>query len=248
LNGLCEVLKKKSEVEAVKAPAVILKDYKPVENTADEESKISTGGPSGGEVMRVFSQNDSDPNLFLVDAGKPGYCTQMNMETGEVFDPIIQGRILKQGYWGPVTSDAETQEKVIELVKANPPHQSTEPIPDSGVEEIIHENLVWLRRHGEEGSFVIIEDPISEKFVQFGQGPVLLMDLPFAELTDAEKERARHFFIGIGEPSAGNQGIPVFEHDFGNDSSAAVEAVVSLFQSVFRLPSETHLKVTRGQA
>jgi hypothetical protein len=112
----------------------------------------------------------------------------------------------------------------------------------------IHENLVSLRLYGSEESFVIIEAAGRNKFVQFGRGPVLMMDVPFAELTADEKVRARSFFTALGEPSAGAKDIPVFEHDFGDGALAAAEATVSLFQTVFQLPADVELTVTRGEA
>jgi hypothetical protein len=124
------------------------------------------------------------------------------------------------------------------------------------VEGRISEALLALLQQGEEGSFVLIEEPRSEKFVQFGMGRVLRMDVPAVGLTAGEVKRASDFFESLGEdrpyeyhtadPRTGQEthGL-AFQHDFGDDTRAAAKAALSFFEEVYRFPRDVVLTLKR---
>ena len=58
----------------------------------------------------------------------------------------------------------------------------------------VYEALIALLHGGTEDSFVVIQEPRSEKFVQFGRGRFLGMDVPCTALTSEEADRAYRFF------------------------------------------------------
>ncbi|MEL7168717.1 MAG: hypothetical protein AAGN64_05150 [Bacteroidota bacterium] len=95
-------------------------------------------------------------------------------------------------------------------------------------------------------AFVIIEDWPTGKFVQFGRGPSLVLDLPLASLEPDEIERAQTFFEarGYGEArhliafdSAAQIPRPhsTFELDFGTNALEAAKTAVDVFDQVFLL-------------
>ena len=103
-----------------------------------------------------------------------------------------------------------------------------------------------MENYDKEGSVVRVEEPHSRKFVQFGPGWELVMDVPFVALSREEAERAYRFFADIGEeypheydapdPAAGivRHGA-TFNHDFELDPRAAARAAVDFFQKVYLL-------------
>ncbi len=103
-----------------------------------------------------------------------------------------------------------------------------------------------LRRHNDD-AFVIIEDEKSGKFVQFGRGPTLILDLPVAALNAEETARAENAFRALGAehprslvaPDPSEAGIPrphvTFEYDFGVDSAGAARGALWVYDQVFGL-------------
>src|SRR2546429_8846705 len=98
-----------------------------------------------------------------------------------------------------------------------------------------------LADHAEDGSTVLIEEPRSQKFVQFGPGRTLTLDVPCVALTRAEAERASRFFAALGEkcpieydardPSTGRiRHGAAFNHDFGGDARAAAQTAAAFFR------------------
>jgi hypothetical protein len=120
--------------------------------------------------------------------------------------------------------------------------------------ERIYDALVALLHRGTENSFVLIEQPQSGKFVQFGKGPCLCMDVPCVELDGPEADRAYQFFQRLGEDYPREYDAPdpktgqvrhgaTFYHDFGQDAKAATTAVIELFTRVFQLTGDIELLI-----
>jgi hypothetical protein len=121
-------------------------------------------------------------------------------------------------------------------------------------EERIYNALVALLHQGTEDSFVLIEEPQSGKFVQFGKGRCLGMDVPCVELNSAEADRAYQFFQKLGEEYPREYDAPnprtgqvrhgaTFYHDFGRDAKGAATAAVMLFMDVFGFPPDVELSI-----
>ncbi len=113
-------------------------------------------------------------------------------------------------------------------------------------ERRIYDALIALLHRGTKDSFVLIEEPQSGKFVQFGKGRRLCMDVPCVELNSAESDRAYQFFQKLGgehpreydapDPKTGQvRHGAAFYHDFGHDAGAAATAALALFVKVFGL-------------
>src|SRR5438552_2227880 len=104
------------------------------------------------------------------------------------------------------------------------------------IKQMIYDALISLVHRGEEGaSYVIIEDSVSQKFVQFGIGRHLGMDVPCVALTADEAERASKFYRKLGEICPREYHAPnprigrtehgaAFKHDFGTDAKGATKA------------------------
>ena len=102
---------------------------------------------------------------------------------------------------------------------------------------------------GKPDSFVIIQEPRTQKYVQFGRGRALIMDMPFIGLTADEAERAAQFFGKLGveypleyeapETNTGRiQHSATYRYNFGHDASAATQAAVTFFETVYLLPAD----------
>ena len=88
---------------------------------------------------------------------------------------------------------------------------------NESTERNIYKALAALRRRGIEGkSFVIVEHSPPVKFVQFGIGPVLRMDVPVVSLSTPEAERAYDFFRELG-------GAEVREYDAPNPHTGRIQ-------------------------
>ena len=125
---------------------------------------------------------------------------------------------------------------------------------EDAAEVRIYEALIALLHRGAEDSFVIVEDPRSKKFVQFGKGRLLGMDVPCAALSSAEADRASRFFNELGEEYPREYHAPdpktgrirhgaTFCHDFGRDAKAASHAAVALFVYVYGFPADVELSI-----
>lgn len=106
-----------------------------------------------------------------------------------------------------------------------------------------------------EDAFVILEDAETKKFVQFGRGPGIKLDLPLAALSEAETERAASFFETLGVATARELEAPdpshngkvrhhvTFEYDFGNDARTAADTALSLFTAVYGQVPQARLRL-----
>jgi hypothetical protein len=126
---------------------------------------------------------------------------------------------------------------------------------DAASERDIYDALVALRRRGAEGSFVIVEHLPTGKFVQFGRGPVLDMDVPCVSLTAEEADRAAAFFRDLGgvdlreydDPNpetAQVQHGAAFRFAFGDDAARAARAAILFFARVTSVPLNGPLTIT----
>jgi hypothetical protein len=121
-------------------------------------------------------------------------------------------------------------------------------------EDQIFEALVALRHRGVDDSSVLIEERASGKYVQFGTGRKLVMDVPCIGLTSREADRASEFFRDLGENYPREYHAPdpqtrkthhgaTFSHDFGNDARGAAKATVSFFEKVYQFAPETKISI-----
>lgn len=108
-----------------------------------------------------------------------------------------------------------------------------------------------------EGWFIILEEPVDEKFVQFAydEDSGLIFDLPFQALTDDELTRARQVLgeAGIGDETAGLYDAPdgeqigeqtSFNAMVGRDVDRAVELVHRVFTYVYGFDDKTRFNIT----
>ncbi len=125
--------------------------------------------------------------------------------------------------------------------------------------DLIREALSLLLQHPA-GSYLIIEEPATGKFVQFSGSTEepLFFDLPQQTLSQDEFEKARDLFSELGYPgpetfelfessdgpSAGSQ--TSFLVTFGDDIEKATELAIAVFESVFEMNSAVQLKLTNG--
>jgi len=125
-------------------------------------------------------------------------------------------------------------------------------------ERRIYDALVALLHRGTKDSFVLIEEPKSGKFVQFGKGRRLCMDVPCVELNGAETDRAYQFFRKLGEEHPREYDAPdpntgqvrhgaAFYHDFGHDAQAAAAAALALFLRVFGRAPDVELSIVESE-
>jgi len=109
------------------------------------------------------------------------------------------------------------------------------------------QTLRLLTKRTHETACVLLEDKATEKFIQFGRGPELILDLPLNCLTEQEKQRAREIFLTLGSNNTKNIEAPdvdgepitrnfeVLQHNFGgNADDAAIEAI-RVFQHTYQL-------------
>jgi len=120
--------------------------------------------------------------------------------------------------------------------------------------EQIRDELLALLARGRRDSCVLVEEPTSRKFVQFGPG-TLTLDLPLAALTTDEADRAYQFFRELGDGLARQYEVPdvvktgktnygaTLRHDFGTDAHAAARAAVAVFTEVYGLPADSELTI-----
>jgi hypothetical protein len=111
-----------------------------------------------------------------------------------------------------------------------------------------------LACHRDTGSVVLVEEPLSRKFVQFGPGWSLIMDVPHVALSNDEAERAYRFFGRLGTDCLVEYDAPdpqtlqlnhgaTFNYDFGQDAPAAAQAATLFFQEVYLLPPHLKLRI-----
>lgn len=92
-----------------------------------------------------------------------------------------------------------------------------------------------------EGWFVILEEPESEKFVQFAfdQGEGLVFDCPTMAFDEEEMSRATRVMerFGISSGDLGTNGqISSFSADIGMNIELGAQIVAAMFREVFLFP------------
>jgi len=99
----------------------------------------------------------------------------------------------------------------------------------------------------DKGTFVIFENPPSEKFVQFAiLEEEMICDIPLQELSNEEENRITSF-MEIGATDA-RTGEPIsYQKSFGkNATGKAAEFAETLFLEVFRLPKSYTMETKIG--
>ena len=124
-------------------------------------------------------------------------------------------------------------------------------VPDDELEHELRRALTELIGRTHETACVLLEDRATECFVQFGRGPVLLLDLPLVGLSDEEARRAREAFSDLGTDASRSleapdlhgedlsRGFEVLQRSFGDDVDAALAAAREVFERTYRLPEVT---------
>lgn len=113
--------------------------------------------------------------------------------------------------------------------------------------------LSEMTQRTNENACVLLEDARTQKFIQFGRGPDLNLDLPTAGLSDNEATRAKKAFarLGVMQPRSVDapdvDGEPtvrrfsVYECSFGGDAELAADAAIQVFTDVYQLPSAEYI-------
>lgn len=123
-------------------------------------------------------------------------------------------------------------------------------------EHLILAALNYLLEHHdpERGSIVLIEESGSGKFVQFGPGWSIEMDVPHVALSKDEADRAYEFFATLGkrylieydapDPKTGQvRHGAAFNFNFGQFARAAARAAVAFFHEVYLFPANVGLTI-----
>lgn len=127
---------------------------------------------------------------------------------------------------------------------------------DSNEYRIFRELTALLYNHEVNGSVVLIEEPQSEKFIQFGPGSTLEIDVPHITLSDEEADGAYRFFQKLSDEYLMEYDAPdpiervvrhgaTFNHDFGRDAKLATKTAIALFQQVFQIRPDAPLRIKR---
>src|SRR5438309_11254385 len=123
------------------------------------------------------------------------------------------------------------------------------PAPESRLSESMRRSIAseisWV---GQSGGAVIIEEPKSKNFVQFGW-KTLMIDLPRQTLSDEEMRRAEHVMIRFGIPKEkypiGTPNDSVlqtsFQKHFGSDVELAVRVTEAVCREIYLFPEDVQL-------
>ncbi len=107
--------------------------------------------------------------------------------------------------------------------------------------------LLSLTMRTHKTACVLLEDQSTERFVQFGRGPELLLDLPLNNLSESEKARAQEIFSALGAGQSRKLEAPdvngkpvtrnfeVLQCAFGQDADKAAAAAIKVFQHTYQL-------------
>ncbi len=110
-----------------------------------------------------------------------------------------------------------------------------------------------LMKRTHETACVLLEDQATEKFIQFGRGPELILDLPVIGLSGNEEERAREAFLVhcsessriLEAPDVDAESITrqfeVLQCPFGTSAESAAAAAIKVFNSTYQLKDVTYL-------
>jgi hypothetical protein len=103
--------------------------------------------------------------------------------------------------------------------------------------------ISWLHSSG---LAVIIEEPNSGKFVQFGW-KTLMVDLPIQTLSDDEMQRAERVMARFQIPKRTAESLSEtsFQKHLGDDVDLAVRVTEAVFREIYLFPKDISLKFTR---
>lgn len=129
------------------------------------------------------------------------------------------------------------------------PSMNSESTLSDTTRRSIAAELAWLQQSGQT---VIIEEPASKKFVQFGW-KTLMIDLPAQTLSEEEMGRAERVMAGFGVPKRtyeiGTPGDKVpqttFQKHLGTNVDLAIRAVEVVFREIYLFPQDVRLQFTR---
>ncbi len=107
------------------------------------------------------------------------------------------------------------------------------------VEARLEHALQQLLARTNDDAFVIVEDVTTEKYVQFGAGESLILDLPLVALKGQEQQRASLAFarLGVSQPEEYDKDFFVLRCDFGRDCQRAAKEALRVFADVYQLPN-----------
>jgi hypothetical protein len=119
------------------------------------------------------------------------------------------------------------------------------------------EEALRALRTRDKGSFVVFEDRLSKKFVQFAgsRWERLLLDLPTQPLDPDEMRRASAFFAKRGVqlhtwtvegPDGERREQSSFQLELGADVERAAKLALGVFREVYHLPPDFSLEITGG--
>jgi hypothetical protein len=129
---------------------------------------------------------------------------------------------------------------------------------DDTNEARVYNALVALMGRCEIDSYVIIAESDSGKFVQFGRGPAIEIDVPCVSLTGAEVENASQFFEALGEKYYPRKEFQrdsktgkvthclTFTHDCGQDARAAAKAAIEALWVIYGITSDAELLISEN--
>ena len=99
-----------------------------------------------------------------------------------------------------------------------------------------------LVEEGTEGSFLIFENPKTEKFVQFAFVDGLICDIPLAELSREEENKIKSI-MGEGARDVETGKSVSYQKWFESDKiDKAVEFVEKIFINIFKLPESYRIE------
>lgn len=103
--------------------------------------------------------------------------------------------------------------------------------------------------------FVILEEPASGSFIQFGWWGSVVVDLPIVALNLEQQALAARVFeklgsanplIDPGPPDAEAEPMQVLRHDFGRDTAAASRFGCNALRSIYKIAEDLPLEITTG--
>ncbi len=97
--------------------------------------------------------------------------------------------------------------------------------------------------------FIIIDGWHTRGFVQFAydEQEGLFLDLPVAQMTDAESARAATFFSRLGVPAQPNQACgEIYNLGLSDDVDRGAELTLQIFREVFAAPVGFEVRISAG--
>lgn len=107
----------------------------------------------------------------------------------------------------------------------------------------IKDALNDLTDDGEEGAFVIFENPDTKKFVQFMKTEEnIVCDVPLVELSDEEKSKIRLLLDKVATEERTREATSYQKNFSAKDIDEAAELVERIFIHVFKLPEDYEIE------